>query len=63
MDIIRLDIRARTKEIVKTGFSVPSGQHRHPHPQLDSTGRRLLFMENSPESDQLALITLAELAE
>lgn len=63
MDIIRLDTRARTKEIVKTVHSVPSGQHRHPHPQLDSTGRRLLFMENSPESDQLASITLAELTE
>lgn len=63
IDIIRLDTRARTKEIVKTVHSIDKGQHRHPHPQLDSTGRRLLFMENSPESDQLASVTLAELAE
>lgn len=63
MDIIRLDTCAGTREIVKTVHSIDKGQHRHPHPQLDSTGRRLLFMENSPDSDQLASVTLMELAE
>lgn len=63
MDIIRLDTCAGTREIVKTVHSIDKGQHRHPHPQLDSSGRRLLFMENSPESDELASVTLMELAD
>ncbi|MPM88613.1 hypothetical protein SDC9_135717 [bioreactor metagenome] len=59
-DIIRIDAAAGTKEIVKTIRTFEKGQHRHPHPQLDSTGNRLLFMENSPESDEFASVTLLE---
>lgn len=59
-DIIRIDAAAGTKEIVKTIRTFEKGQHRHPHPQLDASGGRLLFMENSPLSDDFASIAFLE---
>lgn len=62
MDIIRIDRKAGTKEIVKTIHSDPKQQYRHPHPQLNATGNRLLFIENSDTDGTLGSITLRTLA-
>lgn len=62
MDIIRIDRKAGTKEIVKTIHSDPKQQYRHPHPQLNAAGNRLLFIENSDTDDTLGSITLRTLA-
>lgn len=58
MDIIRIDSRAGTKEIVKTIHSDSTVQYRHPHPQLNAAGDRLLFIENSDLEPNLASVTL-----
>lgn len=58
MDIIRIDSRAGTKEIVKTIHSDSAVQYRHPHPQLNAAGDRLLFIENSDLEPNLASVTL-----
>ena len=54
--------KIRTKEIVKTIHSDPKQQYRHPHPQLNATGNRLLFIENSDTDGTLGSITLRTLA-
>lgn len=61
MDIIRIDRKAGTKEIVKTVHSDPAKQYRHPHPQLNADGKRLLFIENSDADAALGSVTLREL--
>lgn len=60
-DIIRIDRAAGTKEIVKTVHSDPSWQFRHPHPQLNAAGNRMLFIENSDADDTLGSITFREM--
>ena len=60
-DIIRIDRAAGTKEIVKTIHSDPTGQYRHPHPQLNAAGNRMLFIENSDTDDTLGSITFREM--
>ena len=49
MDIIRIDSKAGTKEIVKTIHSDPKEQYRHPHPQLNTAGDKLLFIESGDD--------------
>lgn len=60
-DIIRIDRRAGTKEIIKTIHANPVAQHRHPHPQLNAAGNRLLFIEDSHSDPAFGSITFREL--
>lgn len=60
IDIIRIDSKAGTKEIVKTIHSDPKEQYRHPHPQLNATGDKLLFIENG-DDDATGSVTLRTL--
>ena len=60
-DIIRIDRAAGTKEIVKTIHIDPAGQYRHPHPQLNAAGDRLLFIESSDADASLGSVTLREI--
>lgn len=58
IDIIRIDSKAGTKEIVKTVHSEPAEQYRHSHPQLNAAGNKLLFIEDADDSATLGSVTL-----
>lgn len=60
MDIIRVDLNKATKEILKTINSSIDIHKQHPHPILNKSGAKVLFVENSDNSDNSS-ITLFEL--
>ena len=62
IDIIRIDSKAGTKEIVKTVHSDPKEQYRHSHPQLNAAGNKLLFIEDADDSAALGSVTLRTMA-
>lgn len=61
IDIIHLDLNANTKEVVKT---IPACairyQINHPHPQMDATGTKLIFMEIPDGNPPLSIVTIME---
>lgn len=62
MDIIRVDLKENTKEILKTVNSSIDVHKQHPHPILNRSGTKVLFIENADNSDNSS-ITLFELVE
>ncbi len=44
-DIIRIDFRAGTKQIIYSMETDPAKQFNHPHPQLTPDGNRVLFLQ------------------
>lgn len=58
MDIILLNLPDGTKQILRTIHSNPERQFRHPHPQPNRDGTRVLFIQNARDCQDHASIGL-----